>query len=141
MPAPNDRNALIALVKGWTWIARDPVIETGWGRLDLSRLSPDVGEWRNPQGEPAMHPDFVGTLEGVAGMLSELNSLRGQCWVWIVNPEGGTGTQYTIENPASCFRIDATAPLYPPRFDSPRDRPGDCVGEAYLSMKEAVDAG
>ena len=141
MHARSDLNARIALAKGWRYVVHD--VQKGIVvcpvHPELPPEHPGLAVWYDSQNRLSELCDFVGTLEGVAGLLSELQ--RGQCWVWIVNPEGGTGTQYTKENPASCFRIDSSAPLHGPRFDSPRDHPGDCVGAAWMSVYEleAVD--
>ena len=123
----------IAKAKGWTYGEELHISSREMGYMPT--------HWRNAEGVLAVRPDFTGTLEGMAGLLSNLNSRPGECWVWMVDAKGGTGTQYMQENPAHCFRIDSSAPLHGPRFDSPRERPGDCVGAAWMSVfgKEADD--
>lgn len=131
MACPETLNTRIAFSKEWTYGEELHISSREMGYMPT--------HWCNPEGTPATRPDFTGTLEGVAGMMSNLNSRAGECWVWMVDAEGETGTQYMQENPAHCFRIDSSAPLHGPRFDSPADRPGDCVGEAWMSVfrKEA----
>ena len=97
MAAPSDRNARIALAKGW------------------SMAQVQIGA----------RPDFVGTLEGVAGMLRELGS-EWQC--------GAHNMGF------ACFRgLNAGPDEF---FASPHTRLGDCVGDAWLSEhgKEVKEA-
>ena len=85
-----------------------------------------------------MRPDFVGTLEGVSGMMREMNEQGGAMrdalvWRWGWNESWG---EYVCHGRRlSDLRIDLGH-----IFSSPEDRPGDCVGDAYLSVKEASDA-
>jgi len=133
MTAPNDLNDRIAKAKGWTWIAREPVIETGWGRLDLRQLSPDVGEWRDPRGQVDFRPDFTGTLKGLAGLMQELQSRRKPMsqWAWYWNERKQRFVMRYAWFRRRLFRRQIHATFY-----SPKDRPGDCVGEAWLSVFE-----
>lgn len=125
MPARNDLNDRIAIAKGWRW---KKLLATVRGYEALGT------HWRNPKGRPALRPDFTGTLEGVAGMLWELGN-----WEWLPTtkerawylPRRDEITENWICMPHQRDR---------PMFISGLDRPGDCVGDAYLSMKEAADA-
>ena len=135
MPAPSDRNSRIALVKGWTYIPLADRVGSFVQRFGTG--------WRNPKGEPATRPDFTGTLEGVAGLLRQLQedqhrkekALRRRPdvylhWSWRYVPQ---------EKIYACDLRNQSG--YRHRsFDSPDDRPGDCVGEAYMSVKEATGA-
>ena len=117
MPVPSDLciNERIALAKGWS------TIQVRIGAL----------------------PNFVGTLEGVAGLMRELQEEQDRknearlyrtdarlIWSWTYLPDK---KEYLciLENEVG-YEYEA--------FVSPSDRPGDCVGNAYLSMKEAADA-
>lgn len=125
MPASNDTNDCIAKAMGWTW--DDELVKALWfGYLGrpLPKFTP-LTHWRNPEGKPAVRPDFIGTLGGVAGMLRIL----GPEWSW-----GWDGTQYVC-------RQDEEDAWPAKEFFSPSDCPGDCVGEAYMSVfgKEAAD--
>lgn len=133
MPAPTDLNSQIALRKGWTWDEQGESVTYQVGIM----WADDIAHWQDPEGRWAMGvPDYVGTLEGVAGMLRELNELRDQSgdrrWFWwSYSPylnEYQCGTEL--------FR------LFPILARSNKDRPGDCVGDAWLSEhgKEVVDA-
>ena len=121
MPAAKDINSRIALVKGW--------------RLDTRQY-----QWISPEGERRSRPDYVGTLEGVAGMMRELQARRkpGSQWAWYWNE---WKQRFVMRHSAwrrSLFRRQVHAVFY-----SDIDHPGDCVGEAWLSMfeKEGADAG
>ncbi|GAG21120.1 unnamed protein product [marine sediment metagenome] len=108
----SDINDCIAKAKGWTLY-----IATGeWA--GPSRI------WADPDGFPGMHPDFTGTLEGVAGMMREM----GQAWGLHFIEDIDKWCYYDHVGPGGLFYSDV-------------DRPGDCVGEAWLSVlgKEAGD--
>ncbi len=86
-------------------------------------------------------PDFTNTLEGVAGMMWELNEhqktnplpfLANYRWSWKWVPE---------ESAYLCKKADGGGSWEYPLCYSPKDRPGDCVGDAYMSVfgKEADD--
>ena len=115
MTVPNGINDRIALARGWTF---HEWYEEG-GVPGSRREAPLHTHWRNPSRQIAMRPDFVGTLEGVAGMLKEL----GPEWDW-----GWTGIEYDCSRGLNCGPDEY--------FCSPEDRPGDCVGEAWLSIFE-----
>ncbi|HUV93894.1 MAG TPA: hypothetical protein VMX14_03570 [Anaerolineae bacterium] len=136
MPRPNDRNARIALAMGWTWDEK-PWLRTKPGAipqydkwLDEDLIEKEITHWLNPEGKPAMRPDYVGTLEGVAGLMREL----GHHWKW-----GWNGFEWV------CFRelsYDPDDPYDPDEwFRSPDDRPGYCIGDAWMSVfgNEATD--
>ena len=116
MPAPTDRNALIALAKGWHRVSYDD-----------ERLKDAQGEflyfyWISSSGVmQAELPDYVGTLKGVAGMMHELKD-------WNLKP-CGSGWLYWRTVPEKTHFV-------------PQNDPGRCVGEVWLSEigKEAPDA-
>lgn len=142
MPAPNDRNSRIALAKGWTWHEEDFFLAPNFGSVPELRT-----HWLAPirngerYAEPETPPDFVGTLEGVSGMMRELQeketaesvpeydwALRWsplfQLWdVWAVG--GSTRTRLV-------------------QFQSTKEEGfGVAVGDAWMSVhgkKEAADA-
>jgi len=117
----SDINDRIAKVKGWEWSEKKLVVTNRHG------IGCWFTHWRNPQGEPANAPppDFTGTLEGMAGLMREIME-EGQHLVWTPQVDG-------------YMCADADWPRLLCWF-SGLDRPGDCVGEAYLSVKEAGDA-
>jgi len=123
MPTPTDRNARIALANGWTWHKHDFFLAPDFGNLPELRT-----HWLDSEGEPAMVPDFVGTLEGVSGMLRELHEAGRRCsWSYNIHTH-----KYICIEDTEFFDDDVIA-------ESPEDHPGDCVGDAWLSVKEAAD--
>lgn len=127
MPVPIDLNARIALAKGWTY--QD---------IDLWKQPAAVRLWYDPNGKQRGHPDYVGTLEGVAGLMRELQARRKPMsqWAWYWNE---WKQRFVILHAAWRHRLfgrQVHAVFY-----SDIDHPGDCVGEAYLSIfEEAADA-
>jgi len=77
-------------------------------------------------------PDFVGTLEGLAGLMRELNeNAYPDCWEWGYCPPDDEEEQYAhyyieLREPWEHCLAD---------FESLPDQPGHCVGEAWLSME------
>lgn len=72
MPAPTDLNSRIALKKRWAW--EEGLLKALWFGY-LGRPLPKYARfthWRNPEGKPARRPDYVGTLEGLAGLMREI---------------------------------------------------------------------
>ena len=129
MPAPNDLNSRIALRKGWKLRPAD------------YPYRPTL--WQKPDGTVAVFvPDYVGTLKGMAGMMQELNEhakAYGQYWWW------GQNSYRLVDAPRDSFicvrhGLVAHTLFLVPWFWSDPKRPGDCVGDAYLSVKKAVDA-
>ena len=119
MPAPTDRNARIALAKGWTWHKHDFFLAPDFGNVPELRT-----HWLDPDSEPAMLPDYLGTLEGVDMMLWELGP------VWSVR---------RFQNKWMCYHTFGPLVLAESFLS---DKLGDCVGDAWLSVfeKEAADA-
>ena len=111
MSGINDR---IAKAKGWRWDEHHSYM-CGTGTY---------ATWINPEGYGVDHPNYISTLEGVAGLMREL----GPDWAWHHHFDSWT-----------CFELSLRPTAL--RFRSPDDRPGDCVGEAYVSVfgKEADD--
>lgn len=117
MPAPNTLNARIAIAKGWTW-------------QDCKWFA-----WHDSKGRLGEPPDFVGTLAGLAGLMRELNEHAKkdrQYWWWSQN------AYHLVDAPRDAFicvrhGLYADAHFLVPWFWSPDDRPGDCVGKAWLS--------
>ena len=105
MPKLSDQNARIALAKGWTW-------------------NEGQCQWVSPIGERRACPDYVGTLEGVAGLMREMMDCSDDLYIWAPQM-----TCWICANHdwSQCWHSDL-------------EHPGDCVGEAYLSMKEVADA-
>ena len=130
MAAPSDRNARIALAKGWEWTEETTLIWGNFGEMQAMR-----SHWHDPTGKPAMCPDYVGTLAGVAGLLRELNEredvIKSYSLYWS-QPER---RWVLIEEEALLGNQTAF-------FWSPEDRPGDCVADAWLSEhgKGMIDA-
>ena len=126
-----DLNDRIALAKGWTVKIR-PGIDPYTGQQVIWKGVPvERHDWRNPDGQYQGHCplNFTGTLEGMAGMMRELNERAvkaGNLWDWQWHPW------------QRCYRIRlieiATGQLIHRGFDSRDDHPGDCVGEAYISV-------
>ena len=158
MPTSTDLslNDRIALAKGWRracYRQRTPHpnrCEKELGPWCETCPLNSWAEWIDPAGKPTIRPDFVGTLEGLAGLMRELNQKTfPHCyWTWGYDPnpdwfpgwnryvdEGCVGQElgrYYVERGTQNTSVI--------NFESPPDRPGDCVGEAYLSVKEAADA-
>ena len=65
MSALNDR---IAKAKGWVWGETERLLP----HHRLGHFPPNTTQWCNSEGNPAMRPDFAGTVEGVAGMMRDL---------------------------------------------------------------------
>lgn len=136
MPTPDDWNARIALCKGWTWT----------GKLaPLPEQCNYYSEWLDPTGRVDFLPHYVDSLAGCAELLWELNeraAKRGEWWDWSyctdMWPIRDFNTGYRCAKKTSTV----LAPLFLPVFLSPDDRPGDCIGEAWMSVhgKEAADA-
>jgi len=144
VPTPNDRNSRIALAKRWRracYRQRTP---------HPNRCERELGpwcetcplnvweEWIDPAGKPAKCPDFVGTLGGVAGMMRELNeAAKPDWWDWayFAGDSELLRKRYYVVRRTPTYEVLAV-------FKSPSDRPGDCVGDAWLSVfeKEAADA-
>jgi len=74
---PTDLNDRIALAKGWTWSKKRLSFVKGYDG-PLSTAPRFNTNWRNPEGKPAKRPDFTGTVQGVDGMMRELNETRAE---------------------------------------------------------------
>ena len=122
-----DLNDNIAIAKGWAY--EDVEYHIGGPFIDR--------QWINPEGEPAMRPDFTGTIEGVAGMMRELNKPRSiwdktHRWSFYwdrLAKEFVCEEKIYVPEAGPAFRIQTGR-----SFFSPGDRPGDCEGEAWLSV-------
>ena len=133
---PSDRNARIALAKGWRRVSYDD-----------ERIKDAQGNflyfyWGSSSGiMQAELPDWAGTLQGIAELLRELqeNQYRKEKalrripdillrWSWRYVPQE---REYACEfRNQSGYRHTS--------FTSPVDHPGDCVVDAYLSVFEKV---
>ena len=138
MPAPDTLNARIALVKGWTW-HEEPLRTRDPARYEAGLREP---HWVATNGLPWPRPDFVGTLDGIAGLMRELqeeqarkNEARLYCtdarlvWSWTYLPHR---KEYV------CILENEDGYEYE-GFVSPIDHPGDCVGDAWMSEKGKED--
>ena len=147
MPTSTDLslNDRIALAKGWRHTEK-PLKALWFGYL--GRKSPKftpLTYWLNPKGKPAIRPDYVGTLEGVSGLLLELNKpcsiwAKTRRWLWYwdrLAKKFVCQEELYVWGASPAFRIQKGC-----QFWSPDNRPGDCVGNAWLSVfeKEATDA-
>lgn len=118
MPAPTDLNSQIAFKKGWTW------------NEELHICSADRGyapsHWRDPEGEPAVRPDFVGTLEGMSELMRDLceTGLRFR-WYWVEGPSTDPSAKQFV-----CYSPDF---LYLTR--SPFEHSGVCLGEMWVKVR------
>jgi len=143
MPAPTDLNARIALANGWvrvcsrTWLCDSIGCKKEEGEAcqvcDYSRE-----DWTDPEGQKDDPPDYVGTMGGVAGMMRELNeAAKPDWWDWayFAGDSELLRKRYYVVRRTPTYEVLAV-------FKSPSDRPGDCVGDAWLSVfeKEAADA-
>lgn len=123
----SDLNTRIALAMGWR-VERRPALDFRGQPIVWRGQECYKEDWYDPDGQYKGHhpPDSVGTLEGATGMLRDLNetvSSPEHRWVWgwskelqcyfceLMDGHGGTDVSY----------------------DSAKDKPGDCVGEAYLA--------
>ena len=125
MPAPDTRNARIALAQGWTYRVIDPSAPASTYGLHESEPPehPGLAYWYDPQNRHCPLRDWVGTLEGVAELMRELGSE----WERGAHKMG-----------FACFRgLNAGPDEF---FTSPHTRLGDCVGDAWLSVFEKEDA-
>ena len=109
MPVPTDLciNDRIALAKGWTWNT------TAECAVRANRYT----HWADSEGVPRLRPDYVGTLEGVSGMLWELGE------EWTLHPDPPNG--WLLWRDEFVYGVAQT-------FDSPREKLGDCVAGAWL---------
>ena len=108
MPAPSDLDARIARLKGWS----------RYGSPD------DVSKcWQDERGTIRSLPNWTGTLEGVAELLTDLSETFSFPWRLWPEPDGW-----------KCFGLDFAN--HACKFSSPKERPGECVALAWLSMKE-----
>lgn len=136
MTEANDLNRRIAKAKGWKWSNKRLSFVKGYNGA-LSTAPRCNTNWLNPEGKPAIRPDFTGTLEGVSGMLRELQEKQYRKeralphppdvrlhWSWRYLPQEKV-YRCTLKN-QGCGRYIL--------FESPEDRPGDCVGKAYMSV-------
>lgn len=114
----SDINDRIAKAKGWKVERKDALDLHGqplvWKGQECYRE-----DWYDPDGQYQgdRPPDFTGTLKGLAGMLREL----GGHWVW-----GWGADELVCSRGENCGSDEY--------FCSPPDRPGDCVGDAYMSV-------
>ena len=116
MLVPTSRNARIALAEGWTWHDKCMIELIPPGAVNF--VNP--AHWKGPDG--VLHlvvPDWVGTLAGCAEMMRQL----GSNWRWAF-----------IEDIRKWVCYDNVGPFGV--FYSPKNRPGDCIGDAYLSVFE-----
>lgn len=114
----SDINDRIAKAKGWClseWY-EDP------GVPGTRSETPLHTHWYNPSKEMAERPDYVGTVEGLAGLMQEMME-EGFHPVWTPQREGYMCADTSWSH---CWFSDL-------------EHPGDCVGDAYLSehRKEA----
>jgi hypothetical protein len=63
-----DLNDRIAKAKGWSY----EEVEYHIGKPFVSKW------WHNPEGKPAIRSDFIGTLEGLAALIRDLNDRGAQ---------------------------------------------------------------
>lgn len=128
MPAPSNLNSRIAIAKGWKRGKKRLSFVKGYNG-PLSTAPRFNTNWRNPEGKPAIRPDFVDTLEGLAGMMREL----GHAWVWYFDERILKWCCYRRYHDS---RVGTGG-----QFQSDPEHPGDCVGEAYMGIlgKEAAD--
>jgi len=120
MPTLNER---IAKVKGWEHVPP----QKSDGRLGCETwYTPDRQRRRSVS-------DWVGTLEGVAELMRELdgNVVGNQSWIWRFNKQAG--------HPPGAYCCERHDYGYLDGFLSNSDRPGDCIALAWLSVKENVE--
>ena len=127
MSAPNDINSQIAFKRGWTWSEHAlRFVDTQGG---TQQPTPSWTHWQSPQGYASHCPDYVGTVQGVSIMIQALND-----WERSI---GSTKRWYIthVPNGFTCQRrVGVEA------WDSYTSKHlGCCVGEAYVSTKEAAD--
>lgn len=117
----SDLNDRIAKAKGWRYMIHDVQmgIVVSSPHPELSPEHPGLAIWYDSQNRRSDRLDFTGTVEGLAGMMREL----GGHWVW-----GWSGRGFVCSRGENCSSDEY--------FCSPPDRPGDCVGEAWLSVFE-----
>lgn len=113
MPIPESLNARIAVAKGWTWREDTVLIWGNFGEMQALR-----SHWRNPYDKPAICPDYVDTLEGVAELMKDLDETQ-RWFSWGYNI-------YTHRY--VCIEDDTEV------ASSPEERPGDCAGKAWMSV-------
>ena len=152
MSVPTDLNSEIALAEGWTWVEElyiqiKPIATPHYGRwLDEDLIEKETTHWLSPDGKPAMCPNYVGTTEGIAMMLQKLHYWH-MYWVAVAD------TWHMLTTPREkvtrhgagawiCKRYRDGIGVADDFFTSPFEKPGHCVGEAYLAKlrKEATGA-
>jgi len=125
MAAPSDRNARIALANGWKRQGASVIELNPPGEINFACID----HWVDAEGNPHLDaPDFVGTLEGVSGMLRELYEATDRVLEVLLMPFND-GVQCILDTVSSGERY----------FWAPWERWGDCVGDAWLIVKEAVN--
>ena len=123
----SDLNERIALAKGWTW-SQETIAMLG---LAIPLWPIPRTHWRDSEGHPAIRPDYVGTLEGITGLLRELYEATDKV-LEVLLILFNDGVQCALDTVSSGER----------HFWAPWERWGDCVGEAWLSVfgKELANA-
>lgn len=123
MKMPETLNARIALARGWRRVSYD------------DETQKELFYWVSSNGiMQAKPPDHVGTLAGVAELMAKLNEHAEedrQYWWW------GQNVHPLVDAPKDafiCIRHGIYNLFLEPWFSSDPDRPGDCVGMAYLSV-------
>ena len=122
----SDINDRIAIAEGWEWRPKAQMYVSPNGSLYADAV-----------------PDFTGTLEGVAGMMRELRHWH-LSWVtldatWHMLPVWRERVARHGAGAWVCKRYRDGIGVADDFFASAFERPGDCVGEARLSVfgKEA----
>ena len=128
MPAPNDLtrtiNLRIALAKGWIWVEEIKIP----GATYYAHWEDTSGQWKHI-------PDWTWTLAGLVELMRELQSRRKPMsqWAWYWNEWKQRfvmrHTRFSLT-----FRRKVHAVFY-----SDAAHPGDCVGDAWLSVFEKED--
>ena len=87
------------------------------------------------KGEPAGFCNYTGMLTGVAGLMRELNEdVYPDEWKWSYSRAGGSEP----DNWPASYLMARIGPWGESKeyFESAPDRPGDCMGAAWLSVFE-----
>ncbi len=136
MPAPDTLNARIALAKGWT-VERERALDLRGQPIVWKGQEAYKDYWHDSDGQYKGHesPDWVSMPKGVAELMAELNDhakADNEYWVW------GQNARHLINGPRNGYYCAKHGlydnAMYLKSFCSDKNHPGDCIGDAWLSV-------
>lgn len=128
-----DINDRIALARGWTWHTEAMC----YAQSNRVWVPDSYTHWTDPTDIIKECPDFVGTLEGVNGMLRELQEDQYRKEKALLRPPDVRlhwSWRYVPQEKVYACDLRNQSGYRHRGFESPDDRPSDCVGEAWMSV-------